>query len=84
MGSTGQSRVAFLAAGVIGALLVVVELLVRETSVGDRVRAPSGLVSEVLASTTSVELSGWPALIVPVLIVLLLGLVIDAASGMRR
>ena len=36
------------------------------------------------SSTTSVQVSGWPALLVPVVVVLLLGLLIDSVSASRR
>lgn len=73
------------AAGAVGVLLVGFELLVRHTRVGTSgARTPTSLVSELVASTTSFDVSGWPALLVPVGAVLLLGLVLDALSGSRR
>ena len=85
MARRGRSRVAFAAAGTVGAVLVLFEALVRSTRVGSTgARTPSSLVSEVVRSTTDVEVAGWPALLVPVALVLLLGLLIDAVSGTRR
>lgn len=73
------------AAGTVGVLLVGFELLVRHTQVGTSgARRPTSLVSELVANTTSFDVSGWPALLVPVVAVLLLGLVLDALSGSRR
>lgn len=80
-----RSSVAFLAAGAVGMLLVVVELVARSTRMtGTQMRRPSSLVTEVLRDTVGIEVVGWPALIVPVLAVLLVGLVIDAVSGTGR
>lgn len=80
-----RSGVALAAAGTIGVLLVGFELLVRHTRVGaSGARTPTSLVSEVLADTTSFVVTGWPALLVPVGLVLLLGLLVDALSGSRR
>lgn len=80
-----RSGVAVAAAVTVGLVLVGFEMLVRNTSMGTSgARLPSSLVSEALYSTTSVQVSGWPALAVPVVLVLLLGLVIDAVSGTRR
>lgn len=85
MARHGRSSVAFLAAGAVGLLLVGVELLARQDGIaGTQMRTPSSLVSEVLASTAGVAVTGWPALVVPVVLVLLLGLVIDTVSGTRR
>ena len=80
-----RSSVAVAAAGTVGAVLVLFEALVRSTRVGTTgARTPSSLVTEVVRSTTDVEVAGWPALLVPVVLVLLLGWVIDAMSGTRR
>lgn len=85
MARRGRSGVAMAAAVTVGLVLVLFELIVRHTSIGTNgARTPSSLVSEVLASTASVQVDGWPALVVPVLLVLLLGLLIDALSGTRR
>lgn len=85
MARRGRSRVAFAGAATVGLLLVAFELLVRRTSLGTTAaRTPSSLVSEVMASTLDVSIVGWPALLVPVVLVLQLGLVIDAVSGTRR
>lgn len=76
---------ALAAAVTVGLVLVLFEFLVRYTAVGDTAaRSPSSLVSEVVATLTSVQVSGWPALLVPVLVVLLLGMLIDALAGTRR
>lgn len=80
-----RSGVALAAAGTVAVLLVGFELLVRHTRVGaSGARTPTSLVSEVVASTTSFDVSGWPALLVPIGAVLLLGLLLDALSGSRR
>lgn len=85
MARYGRSRVAFLAAGAVGALLVVVELAARSPRlVGTPMRTPSSLVTEVLDGTVGVDLVGWPALLVPVAVVLLVGMLIDAISGTGR
>lgn len=85
MATRRRASVAWAAAAVVGGLLVVFELIVRNTSIGSSgARTPSSLVSEVVASTTSVQVSGWPALLVPVVVVLLLGLLIDSVSASRR
>lgn len=85
MARHGRSRVAFLAAGAVGMLLVVVEVVARNQRVaGTEMRRPSALVSEVLDTSLGIDLTGWPALLVPVLAVLLLGLLIDAVSGTGR
>lgn len=76
---------AFLAAGAVGVLLVVVEVVARnQRMAGTEMRRPSALVSEVLDTNLGIDLTGWPALLVPVLAVLLLGLLIDAVSGTGR
>lgn len=80
-----RSRVAFLAAGAVGALLVVVELVARNPRLADTsMRRPSSLVSEVLQGTLGVDVTGWPVLVVPVLVVLVLGMFIDAVAGIGR
>lgn len=85
MARAGRTNVALAASVTVGAVLVLFELIVRNTSLGDgRARAPSSLVSEVLSSLTGIDIVGWPALLLPVVLVLLLGLVIDAVSGIRR
>ena len=85
MARRGRSRVAAAAAVTVGVLLVAFEALVRSTRVGTSgARTPSSLVSEVMRSTADVEISGWPALLVPIGLVLVLGLLIDALSGTRR
>ena len=85
MATRRRSSVALLAAVTVGAVLVVFELLVRSTRVGTTgARSPSSLVSEVMRTTLDVQISGWPALLVPILLVLVLGLLIDAMSGTRR
>lgn len=85
MARHGRSRVAFLAALTVGAVLVAFEALVRYSSLAESsARTPSSLVSEVMASTLDVSIIGWPALVVPVVLVLLLGLLIDGVSGTRR
>ena len=85
MARRGRSRVALAAALTVGAVLVAFEALVRYSSLAESsARTPSSLVSEVMASTLDVSIVGWPALVVPVVLVLLLGLVIDAVSGTRR
>ena len=85
MATRRRSSVALLAAGTVGAVLVVFELLVRSTRVGTAgARTPSSLVSEAMQSAFDVQISGWPALLVPVALVLVLGLLIDTMSGTRR
>ena len=85
MARHGRSRVAFLAAGAVGVLLVVVEVVARNPRLADTsMRRPSSLVTEVLQGTVGVDVTGWPVLVVPVLVVLVLGLVIDAVSGIGR
>lgn len=85
MATRRRSSVAFLAAATVGAVLAVFELLVRSTAVGNTgARSPSSLVAEVMRSTLDVQISGWPALLIPIVLVLLLGLLIDAVSGTRR
>ncbi len=85
MARRGRSSVAFAAAITVGAVLVLFEALVRSTELGDTgARSPSSLVTEVVRSTTDIDITGWPALLVPIVLVLLLGLVIDAVSGTRR
>lgn len=85
MARHGRSRVAFVAALTVGAVLVAFEALVRYSSLAESsARTPSSLVSEVMASTLDVSIIGWPALVVPVVLVLLLGLLIDGVSGTRR
>lgn len=85
MARHGRSRVAFVAALTVGVVLVIFESLVRYTSLAESsARTPSSLVSEVMATTLDVSLVGWAALVVPVVLVLLLGLLIDAVSGTRR
>lgn len=81
-GRRGRSGIAVAAAVVVGGLLVVFEVLVRETRVGGTgARTPSSLVTEALDRTTGIEVVGWPALLVPVALVFLLGLVLDRLSG---
>lgn len=85
MAGRHRSGVALAAAATVGALLVGFELLVRHSRLGSTgARTPSSLVAEVTADLTSFTVAGWPALLVPVGLVLLLGLVIDALSGSRR
>ena len=85
MARRSSSSVAVAAALTVGMVLVGFELLVRSTSLGvTGARLPSALVSDALRTATSLHVSGWPALAVPVVLVLLLGLVIDALSGTRR
>ena len=85
MARAGRTNVAFVAAATVGAVLVLFELIVRNTSLAESsARTPSSLVSELLSTTTGIAIVGWPALILPILLVLLLGLLIDALSGMGR
>lgn len=85
MARAGRTNVAFAASATVGAVLVLFELIVRTGSLGDgRARTPSSLVSEIMSSTTGIDIAGWPALILPVVAVLVLGLLIDAVSGVRR
>lgn len=85
MARRGRSSVALAAAGTVGAVLVLFEALVRSTRVGTTgARTPSSLVTEVVRSTTDIQVTGWPALLVPIGLVLVLGLLIDAVSGTRR
>lgn len=85
MARRGRTNVALAASLTVGAVLVLFELIVRNTSLAESsARTPSSLVSEVLSSTTGITIVGWPALILPILVVLFLGLLIDALSGMGR
>lgn len=85
MARRGRTNVALAASLTVGAVLVLFELIVRNTSLAESsARTPSSLVSEVLSSTTGITIVGWPALILPILLVLFLGLLIDALSGMGR
>ena len=83
MATHRRPSVALAASLTVGALLVVLELLTRSSWLSDA-RTPSSLVSEVVGSLVDVEIGGWAALLVPVVLVLLLGLLIDAMSGTRR
>ena len=85
MATRRRSSVAVLAALTVGAVLVLFELLVRSSALAETsARTPSSLVSELMATLVDVDISGWPALLIPIVLVLLLGLVIDAVSGTRR
>lgn len=85
MARRGRTNVALAASLTVGAVLVLFELIVRNTSLAESsARTPSSLVSEVLSTTTGISIVGWPALILPILVVLFLGLLIDALSGMGR
>lgn len=78
------SGVGLAAAGVVGGLLVAFELIVRHTEVGGTgARTPSSLVTEAVLNTTGVLVQGWWALLVPVVLVFLVGLVIDLVSRPR-
>ena len=76
---------AFAAAVTVGAVLCLFEALVRSPRVDwTGARTPSSVISELVRSSTDIQVDGWPALLVPVVLVLLLGLLIDAVSGTRR
>jgi hypothetical protein len=78
-----RSNVAVVAAVVFGGVLVLLELLLRETQARTG-RTVSGVLCNLVAHYTPWQLNGWACLLVPIGLVFLVALVIDGLASNRR